>query len=319
MTFLNKSLWASGFSGQKRSIDCGDRFGPLDTGRVHSWSLEEPKYCKLVHSQEKYVEIQPLNNWPEMSFGQNLRHLMIFLWIILGRLLWAKNLWRGHMLDLVGWKLSYHIFSFHIWTLGISFTGGFTYSPCLVSWTRWPRTDIVFHSHSDASTVRTVGGKQPKAIFPFCQVKRSRMQHMQEQTGGKGETCYPHFSPRGFQRGGFDPKSKDEEVPWIGYSTPYIPIQQGQSTVPRLCGVNRVLLTAGFNCRWGGTCFPHLARTRRRIELLQNFWKGREKEVKWNLSHSHWPLAHELTTSIFLDFTLPVGLSMIFKECQFSN
>ena len=101
-----------------------------------------------------------------------------------------------HMIDFVCWKLSYHIFSFHIWTLGISFTGGFTYSPCLVSWTRWPRTDIVFHSHSDASTVRTVGGKQPKAIFPFCQVKRSRMQHMQEQTGGKGETCYPHFSPR---------------------------------------------------------------------------------------------------------------------------
>ena len=103
-----------------------------------------------------------------------------------------------HMIDFVCWKLSYHIFSFHIWTLGISFTGGFTYSPCLVSWTRWPRTDIVFHSsHSDASAVRTVGGKQPKAIFPCCQVKRTRMQHMQCRQGGrKGETCYRHFSPR---------------------------------------------------------------------------------------------------------------------------
>ena len=50
---LHVALWASGFLGQKRSIDCGDRFGPLDTDRVHSWSLEEPKYCKLVHSYGK--------------------------------------------------------------------------------------------------------------------------------------------------------------------------------------------------------------------------------------------------------------------------
>ena len=114
MTFLNKSLWASGFSGQKRSIDCGDRFGPLDTDRVHSWSLEEPKYCKLVHSQEKYVEIQPLNNWPEMSFGQNLHHLTIFLWIILGWLLWAR-LCEGDTHDrfrLLKTKLSYFQFSY---------------------------------------------------------------------------------------------------------------------------------------------------------------------------------------------------------------
>ena len=35
----------------------------------------------------------------------------------------------------------------------------------------------------------------------------------------------------------------------------------------------------------GGTCFPHLARTRRRIELLQNFWKA-EKKSSNETSHT---------------------------------
>ena len=223
-----------------------------------------------------------------------------------------------HMIDFVCWKLSYHIFSFHIWTLGISFTGGFTYSPCLVSWTRWPRTDIVFHSHSDASAVRTVGGKQPKAIFPFCQVKRSRMQHMQEQTGGKGETCYRHFSPRSLQRGGFDPESKDEEVPWIGYSTPYIPIQQGQSTVPRLCGVNRVLLTAGFNCRWGEHVFHISHEHGAASSCCRTFEKQRKRAQMKPLTLPR-PLAHELTTSIFWTSLCQLDSQWYSKSCRFSN
>ena len=159
-------------------------------------------------------------------------------------LLWTKNLCfsRGHTCSI--WlvensaSIIFHIFIFEPWNF---FTDGFAHSPRLVL------DQMTLHRYCGPLSFRCQRcphrGRGNSSHFLFHRHAPHAVQT------GKGETFYQYFFPKEALMyvitGRFGPESKDEEVPWIGNSTPYIQIQrQGQSSVPRLCGVNRVLLTA---------------------------------------------------------------------------
>ena len=314
MTFLNKSLWASGFSGQKRSIDCGDRFGPLDTGRVHSWSLEEPKYCKLVHSQEKYVEIQPLNNWPEMSFGQNLRHLMIFLWIVFGWLLWAKTLWRGHtwsILFVENSAIIFSVFIFEPWEFLLQVASPILPvlsagrdDPALIlcsTLIQMPALSAPWEGNSQkqfflsakwsaagCSTCRSRQEGRVKHVIVIFLLGASKEVALTQNPRMKKfheSAIQPHISQSNKGKAPFR-----DCVEWIEFYW-----QRGS-----IVGGGEHVFHISHEHGAASSCCRTFEKQRKRAQM---------KPLTLSLAISSW--AHNIH---FLDFTLPVGLSMIFKE-----
>ena len=207
-----------------------------------------------------------------------------------------------YMLDLVRWKLSDHISHFQIWTLGIflffpSCPG--PDDPALILCSRliqmpaalsapWEGKQFpIFFSWREGG--RGGGGRGNSSLFFFCQLEQQHAAAHAVKTG-KGETCFQWFFWGLSKRPCYTLQSKDEEVPRIGrYSTnpPYPSKSNKGKPVFRDC----VEWIEEFYWQQqrpivGGTCFPHLARTRLSIDFRTFEKSSNETSLSCTAIHS---------------------------------